>query len=66
VSRRALRRAHTVEGVATACHANTLSRGLYHNEMSKQIKMNYIIVKTVKLGPTVLLGSLAGEEVLKQ
>jgi hypothetical protein len=61
-----LRWAHTVERVATACRASTLFRGLYHNEMSKQIQTNYIIVETVKLGPTVLLRSLAGEEVLKQ
>jgi hypothetical protein len=34
--------------------------------MSEQIQTNYIIVETVKLGPTVLLRSFAGEEVLKQ
>ena len=63
MSRRVLRWA---EKVATACHANTLFRGLYHNGLSEQIKINYIIVETVRLVPTLLVRSLAGEEALKQ
>ena len=66
MSRRVLRWAHTVERVATACHANTLFRGLYHNGLSEQIKINYIIVETVRLVPTLLAKSLAGVEALKQ
>ena len=66
MSRRVLRWAHTVERVATACHANTLFRGLYHNVLSEQIKINYIIVETVRLVPTLFVRSLAGEEALKQ
>ena len=66
MGKRVLRWARKVERVATACSANTRFRPLYHNGMSEQIKMNYIIVETVKLVPTLLRRSLAGEEVLNQ